>query len=154
MRFFLLDRIVTWSLGSEAVGIKNVSLSEDFFNDHFPLKPIMPGTLIIEGLAQLSGLLLEETVKKQEGLRVKALMSLIDKAKFRRPVLPGSQLRYHSRIDHVNQLGGLVLAKATVEEHLVADCQLLFSFHQFDNPCDESVRADILGAWLENAESN
>ncbi|MDR1658560.1 MAG: 3-hydroxyacyl-[acyl-carrier-protein] dehydratase FabZ [Deltaproteobacteria bacterium] len=149
MRYFLLDRIVSWSPGYEATGLKNVSLSEDFFNDHFPLKPIMPGTLIVEGLAQLSGLLLEETIK-QDGLRVKALMSLIEKAKFRRPVLPGSQLRYHSRIDQINRLGGRVLATATVEETLVADCQLLFSFHQFDNPCEESVRADILAAWLEN----
>jgi 3-hydroxyacyl-[acyl-carrier-protein] dehydratase len=151
MRYFLLDRIVSWSPGSEAVGLKNVSLSEDFFDDHFPLKPIMPGTLIIEGMAQLSGLLLEETIKKRDGLRVKALMSLIEKAKFRRPVLPGSQLKYHSRIDHMNELGGSVFAKATVEERLVADCRLLFSFHQFDNPCEEIVRADILGAWLENA---
>jgi len=66
MRFLLVDSILEWEPGVGATGVKNVSLSEDFFDDHFPLKPIMPGVLIIEGMAQLSGLLLEETMKRQD----------------------------------------------------------------------------------------
>ena len=59
MRFFLIDKIDEWNLGATAKATKNVALSEDFFDDHFPRRPVMPGVLIIEGMAQLSGLLLE-----------------------------------------------------------------------------------------------
>jgi 3-hydroxymyristoyl/3-hydroxydecanoyl-(acyl carrier protein) dehydratase/protein-S-isoprenylcysteine O-methyltransferase Ste14 len=90
MRFLLVDAILEWEPGKQAKGVKNVSLSEDFFDDHFPLKPIMPGVLIVEGMAQLSGLLLEESMKRS-GRKVKALMSMMEKAKFRYPVYPGSQ---------------------------------------------------------------
>lgn len=55
MRFLLIDRITEWEPGKRASAVKNVSLSEDFFDDHFPLKPIMPAVLMIEGMAQLSG---------------------------------------------------------------------------------------------------
>ena len=60
MRFFLIDKIKDWQVGKSAVAIKNIALSEDFFDDHFPRRPVMPGVLILEGLAQLSGLLLED----------------------------------------------------------------------------------------------
>ena len=65
MRFLLLDRITSWEPGVRASGVKNIALSEDFFDDHFPLKPIMPGVLILEGMAQLSGILIEEGVRKE-----------------------------------------------------------------------------------------
>jgi 3-hydroxyacyl-[acyl-carrier-protein] dehydratase len=65
MRFFLIDRITKWQVGITAEAIKNVALSEDFFDDHFPRRPVMPGVLIIEGMAQLSGLLLEATLKEK-----------------------------------------------------------------------------------------
>ena len=65
MRFFLIDRITKWQVGATAEAIKNIALSEDFFDDHFPRRPVMPGVLIIEGMAQLSGLLLEASLKKK-----------------------------------------------------------------------------------------
>jgi len=74
MRFLLIDRITLWEPGSRGSAVKNISLSEDFFEDHFPLKPIMPGVLILEGMAQLSGLLLEEGVRRESGRNVKALI--------------------------------------------------------------------------------
>ncbi|MDR1395795.1 MAG: beta-hydroxyacyl-ACP dehydratase [Deltaproteobacteria bacterium] len=150
MRYLLIDRITRWVPGREAEGLKNVSLSEDFFDDHFPLKPIMPGTLIIEGMAQLSGLLLEETLKG-EGLRIKALMSLVERARFRRPVYPGSQLVYHSRITQFNQLGGRTASEARADGQLAADCELLFTFHKMGGPHQESIRQALLASWLENA---
>ncbi|MDR1085876.1 MAG: 3-hydroxyacyl-ACP dehydratase FabZ [Deltaproteobacteria bacterium] len=150
MRYLLVDRIIKWVPGREAVGLKNVSLSEDFFDDHFPLKPIMPGTLIIEGMAQLSGLLLEETMK-ENGLKIKALMSLVERARFRRPVYPGAQLIYYSQVSQYNELGGRAQVRAEVEDKLAADCELLFSFHQIDNPHQEAVRRNVLAAWLEKA---
>ena len=62
MRFFLIDRITQWLVGTSAEAVKNVALSEDFFDDHFPRHPVMPGVLILEGMAQLSGLLLEASL--------------------------------------------------------------------------------------------
>jgi 3-hydroxyacyl-[acyl-carrier-protein] dehydratase len=75
MRFLLIDKITAWRPGVSGTAIKNVSLSEDFFEDHFPSKPLMPGALLVEGMAQLSGLLIEEGVKAAGGKPVKALMT-------------------------------------------------------------------------------
>jgi 3-hydroxyacyl-[acyl-carrier-protein] dehydratase len=151
MRFLLVDSILEWNPGSSATGVKNVSLSEDFFDDHFPLKPIMPGVLIIEGMAQLSGLLLEETMKRQD-IKIKALMSLVDKAKFRQPVYPGCQLHYTCTILQINEQGGKIAALASVNDLPVAECTLLFSFHNFGNPTQDSIREGILATWLTNAK--
>ena len=150
MRFLLVDSILEWEPGKRAKGVKNISLSEDFFDDHFPLKPIMPGVLIIEGMAQLSGLLLEESMK-QNGIRIKALMSMLDKAKFRQPVYPGAQLIYACEIVQMNELGGKVAASAAVEGTPVAESTLLFSFHEFGNPTQDAIREGILNTWLANA---
>lgn len=151
MRFLLVDAILEWNPGKNARGVKNVSLSEDFFDDHFPLKPIMPGVLLVEGMAQLSGLLLEESAALK-GVRVKALMSMLDKAKFRRPVYPGSQVEYACEIGQMNEFGGRVSAVARVEGEMVAECGLLFSFHAFGNPTQDAVRERILSTWLANAK--
>jgi 3-hydroxyacyl-[acyl-carrier-protein] dehydratase len=152
VRFLLLDAICEWELGCQAKGIKNVSLSEDFFDDHFPLKPIMPGVLVVEGMAQLSGLLLEESVCKQDGRKVKALMSSVEKAKFRYPIYPGMQILYDCKILQMNEFGGKISAFASVEGEVAAQCSLLFSFHQFGNPTQDAIRARILESWLANAK--
>lgn len=150
MRFLLVDSILEWEPGKRARGVKNVSLSEDFFDDHFPLKPIMPGALIIEGMAQLSGILLEESMKLS-GKKVKALMSMVDKAKFRQPVYPGDRLTYSCDILQMNDLGGKIAGAAMAGDVLAAECSLLFSFHAFGNPTQDSIRERILSTWLANA---
>jgi 3-hydroxymyristoyl/3-hydroxydecanoyl-(acyl carrier protein) dehydratase len=151
MRFLLVDAILEWEPGKQAKGIKNVSLSEDFFDDHFPLKPIMPGVLVVEGMAQISGHLLEESMKRQ-GKKVKALMSLMEKVKFRLPVYPGSQILYTCEILQMNEYGGKVSASASVAEEITAECALLFSFHEFGNPVQDAIRARVLETWLANAK--
>ena len=154
MRFLLIDRITAWEPGRRAEAIKNVALSEDFFDDHFPLKPIMPGVLMLEGMAQLSGLLIEEGVRRDTGRNVKALMSIIEKAKFRRPARPGDSLEYRARVESVNDLGG----KAQVEAHAggekIAECSLVFSFHEIHNPRLEAHRSKVLSLWLRDLESH
>ena len=148
MRFFLIDRITSWQPGRVAEAVKNVALSEDFFDDHFPLKPIMPGVLILEGMAQLAGLVLEEGVAEQAGRKVKALMSIIEKAKFRVPVKPGDSLRYRVEVVSVNELGGKVSGQAFARDKLVAECGLVFTFHKFDSPMAEECRTRLLSLWL------
>ena len=77
MRFFMIDKIRLWEIGIKAEAIKNIALSEDFFDDHFPRRPVMPGVLIIEGMAQLGGVLLEASVKQQYDENVKCLLTIL-----------------------------------------------------------------------------
>ena len=149
MRFLLIDRITQWEPGCRARAVKNVALSEDFFDDHFPLKPIMPGVLILEGMAQLSGLLMEEGVREETDRNAKALMSMVEKAKFRRPAYPGDTIEYAAEIESVNELGGRARVEARVGDRPIADCVLIFSFHEIDNPRLEARRTEVLSLWLQ-----
>ena len=88
--FLLVDRIVEWDPGKRIVGIKNVTINEPFFQGHFPGHPIMPGVLIVEALAQTGGIL---ALKEMGGGKRIAYFTGIDNCKFRRPVVPGDQLR-------------------------------------------------------------
>jgi len=136
--------------------MKNVALSEDFLlMNHFPLKPIMPAVLIIEGMAQLSGLLLEEGVRKETGRNLKALMSIIEKAKFRRPVYPGDTLIYRAEVDSINEVGGRDPCggpSGMVNWLPNADWSLLFM--KMNNPHLESRRSEILSLWMKGLKSH
>ena len=90
--FLLVDRIVEMDPGKRIVGIKNVTINEPFFQGHFPGHPVMPGVLLIEAMAQVGGLLLMGAVENPED-KVVYFMSL-DNVKFRRPVVPGDQVRF------------------------------------------------------------
>jgi 3-hydroxymyristoyl/3-hydroxydecanoyl-(acyl carrier protein) dehydratase len=148
VRFLLIDRITSWEPGSRGTAVKNVALSEDFFDDHFPSKPIMPGVLLIEGMAQLSGLLLEEGVRKDTGKNIKALMSIVERAKFRRPTYPGDTLEYEAQCVSVNEIGGRAKVQARIRGELVAECTLTFSFHEIHNEKLEARRAEVLALWM------
>lgn len=89
--FLLVDRVIELSVNERAVGLKNVTCNEPFFQGHFPGRPIMPGVLLLEALAQLGGILAIRSSEAQ-GAPVVYLTG-IDKAKFRKPVIPGDQLR-------------------------------------------------------------
>lgn len=90
--FLLVDRIVALDPGKRIVGLKNVSINEHFFQGHFPSRPIMPGVLIVESLAQTGGILALLSTPEHLGNPSIYLMSL-DKVRFRQPVVPGDQLR-------------------------------------------------------------
>lgn len=92
--FLLLDRVVDVVLNESAVGVKNVSVNESFFAGHFPNHPVMPGVLIIESMAQTAAVLVVESLGPDAAGKVVYFMS-IENAKFRRPVVPGDQLRIH-----------------------------------------------------------
>ena len=92
--FLMLDRVVDLVLGESAIGIKNVSANENFFQGHFPGHPVMPGVLIVEAMAQTAAILVGETLGEDAKGRLVYFMS-IEGAKFRRPVVPGDQLRIH-----------------------------------------------------------
>jgi len=92
--FLLVDRMVDMVLGESAIGIKNVTINENFFQGHFPAHPVMPGVLIIEAMAQTAAVLVVETLGPSAQGKLVYFMS-IENAKFRRPVGPGDQLRIH-----------------------------------------------------------
>jgi len=94
--FLLVDRIIDLQPGQSIVGIKNVSFNEPFFQGHFPGQPIMPGVLIVEAMAQVAGVLAFRSGMEGNG-KVVYFMS-IEKAKFRRPVVPGDQLRLEIKV--------------------------------------------------------
>jgi 3-hydroxyacyl-[acyl-carrier-protein] dehydratase len=92
--FLMIDRVVDLVTNQSAIGIKNVSVNESFFQGHFPNHPVMPGVLIIEAMAQTAAILVVETLGPDAAGRVVYFMS-VEGAKFRRPVVPGDQLRIH-----------------------------------------------------------
>jgi len=94
--FLMIDRIIDLELGEFAIGLKNVTINEPFFIGHFPGKPVMPGVLIIEAMAQTAAILVVNTLGKEAEGKLVYFMS-IDEAKFRKVVMPGDAL--HVRVD-------------------------------------------------------
>jgi len=92
--FLMIDRMVDVILDQSAVGVKNVTANENFFQGHFPAHPVMPGVLIIEAMAQTAAVLVVETLGPAAAGKLVYFMT-IEGAKFRRPVVPGDQLRIH-----------------------------------------------------------
>jgi 3-hydroxyacyl-[acyl-carrier-protein] dehydratase len=122
--FLFVDRIIELEEGKRIVGIKNVTINEPFFQGHFPGEPVMPGVLIIEALGQTAGVLAYgATGKEAEGKGV-YLMS-INRVKFRRPVLPGDQLRLE--LDVVKHRGMIwaFQGKAFVGDQVVAEAEIM-----------------------------
>ena len=122
--FLLVDRITNVKEGEEVEGYLNISITNQVFQGHFPGHPIYPGVLIIEGMAQ-TGAILPFTVMSKEELNDKVVYFMsIDKAKFRKPVLPGDRLVYRVKtIKHRGKIWQLD-AKAYVDDELVAEAEL------------------------------
>jgi 3-hydroxyacyl-[acyl-carrier-protein] dehydratase len=123
--FLLIDRVVEFESGVRLVATKNVTINEPFFPGHFPGHPVMPGVLIIEALAQASGVLtqLSEGGPRRDG-RVYYLVR-VDKARFSRIVVPGDQLRLEVRQKRMISRMGLYACSATVDGDEVASAEIL-----------------------------
>jgi 3-hydroxyacyl-[acyl-carrier-protein] dehydratase len=121
--FLLIDRIDDMDGDNTAVGMKNVTFNEPFFQGHFPDFPVMPGVLIIEGLAQTAGALCVHSLGEDYKPQVVYFMG-IDKAKFRRPVRPGDTIRYHVRKIRSRGRAWRFFGEAKVDGQVVAEAEI------------------------------
>lgn len=122
--FLFVDKIIEMEEDKRIVGIKNVTINDQFFVGHFPERPVMPGVLIIEAMAQTAGVLM---LKKKENMGKLAYLMSIDKVKLRRPIVPGDQLRLEVEVSKLRKRAGKVKTWALVEGQLVAEAELVFS---------------------------
>ncbi len=122
--FLLVDRIIELERHKRIVGIKNVTINEEFFQGHFPSRPVMPGVLIVEALAQVAGVMMLREPENQNKL---AFFMGIDGAKFRKPVVPGDQLRLEVDIVRWKTRAGKVRGQALVDGKVVCEAGLTFS---------------------------
>jgi 3-hydroxyacyl-[acyl-carrier-protein] dehydratase len=120
--FLLVDRILDWVANEKIIGLKNVTFNEPFFPGHFPGKPVMPGVLIIESMAQVGGLLAYKSLPRLQGKLI--FFMAVDKVKFRRPVVPGDQLILELTALRSGQRVWKMQGKALVKDTLVAEAEL------------------------------
>lgn len=123
--FLLVDKIIELDEGKRAVGIKNVTINENFFNGHFPDYPVMPGVLIVEALAQVSAVAMLSKEGNQGRL---GLLAGIDKCRFKKQVKPGDQLRLEVDINRLKGSVGKGNGIATVDGEVVCELELIFAF--------------------------
>ena len=125
--FLLVDRILEFEPAKKIVGIKNVTFNEPFFPGHFPSKPIMPGVLILEAMAQTGGVL---AFKSFPGMKGTVFFTGIDNARFRKPVIPGDQLRLVAEVVKHRREIWIFEAKAYVEDDVVAEARIMAMLKQ------------------------
>ncbi len=120
----LVDRVIQLETGKSLTAIKNVTINEPFFNGHFPGQPIMPGVLIIEAMAQATGLLGFRTMGEEPQAELLYILTGVDKVKFKQQVVPGDQLELHAEL--LRQRGQLWIFKteARVDGKVVASAEI------------------------------
>lgn len=128
--FLLIDKVVEVRPDNDAVGIKNVTINEPFFVGHFPHLPVMPGVLQIEALAQAAGILSFQTMGRVSDDRSVYYFVGIDSARFKRPVVPGDQLRLEVEIVRVARSIWKYRGRATVEGQVAAEAELMCTLRE------------------------
>lgn len=123
--FLLIDRVIEFRQGESLLGIKNVTYNEPFFQGHFPQRPVMPGVLILEALAQATGLLAFRSAGRERNNNSLYYFVGIDKARFKRPVGPGDQLVLDVRLTRTKRGIWMFTSEARVDEKVVASAEIM-----------------------------
>jgi 3-hydroxyacyl-[acyl-carrier-protein] dehydratase len=151
MRYLLLDRILTLRPPESATAIKCVSLSDDVFVDHFPGHPVMPGALLIEALAQLGGVLVEATQREKGRDDLHAILTMVDRARFRQMVRPGDRVELEALGMANSEDGGKIRGVAMVDGKLAVEAELTFALMPISNPRLIERRREVLQTWLSGS---
>lgn len=130
----LVDRVLDWESGKIIRAVKNVTINEEFFNGHFPNKPVMPGVLMIEALAQTSALLAFLTMGQKPDENAVVYFLGIDNARFKRPVVPGDQLMMHVEIVRHSRGIWKFRTQATVDSQLAVEAELMCTMRSIADP--------------------
>ena len=125
--FLLVDRVIELVPGDRITALKNVTINEPFFTGHFPGRPVMPGVLIIEAMAQAGGLLAIESNPADKRGQLIYFMGM-DKVRFRKPVVPGDQLIFETKILKMRSKVAKMSGTASVDNQLAAEAELMASF--------------------------
>jgi len=152
MRFHLVDRVEEICYGKYIIGVKCITLADDVFNEHFPGYPIFPGSLIMEGLAQLGGSFFEIIMNHKEIPLKRAVLTIINRLKFRKPSGPGDKLYYRADILTMRDDYGVAKLKAELEGELCADGEFTYSFLDIQNEVLQQSREDIYKICMRNAK--
>jgi 3-hydroxyacyl-[acyl-carrier-protein] dehydratase len=136
--FLLVDRVVELEKGKSIVALKNVTINEPFFVGHFPHLPVMPGVLIIEALAQAAGILSFQTMDRVSDSNSVYYFVGIDRARFKRPVVPGDQLRLEVKIGRVSRSIWKFSGVALVDGAVAAEADLMCTLREI-NPSGQST---------------
>ncbi|HWR73321.1 MAG TPA: hypothetical protein VN604_09130 [Nitrospirota bacterium] len=148
----MIDRIETICHEKYITAAKCISLSDDVFNEHFPGYPIFPGSLILEGLAQLGGSFFEMTMKER-GLPVKrAVLTIVRQFKMRRPAGPGDRLLYRAEILSMQDDYGAANVRATLDADICAEGELMFHFVTLPNEKIRQSREELYGIVTKNVK--
>jgi len=128
--FLLLDRVLELELDKRILALKNVSFNEPFFMGHFPHLPVMPGVLVLEAMAQAAGVLSFATMGRRSDADSVFYFAGIDEARFKRPVVPGDQLKLEVGIMRKSRMLWKFKGLATVEGQVVAEAQLMCALRE------------------------
>lgn len=154
MRFYLIDKVTQIVPGELARGIKNISLSDDVFDEHFPGIPVFPGCFLVESMAQLGGFLAEVTHNTSDTIVRRAVLAQIEKAKFREPVRPGDQIEVtatlESRLNDSYQITGV----GNVNGKKVVDARMTFLMWEVDLEQIHQSRRELYKIWTRGMELN
>ena len=134
MRWFWIDRFTEFRSGHSATALKSVSLSEDYLHDHFPAYPVMPASLILEGLAQTAGLLIGE----HSGFTQRVILAKVSRVQFRFLALPGDTLTYRATIIDINEDGAMAKTTSHVGDRLQGEADIFFA-HIKDDVAGEDL---------------
>ncbi len=152
MRFHLIDRIEEISYGKYITAVKCITLADDVFNEHFPGYPVFPGSLVLEGLAQLGGSFFELMMKHLNLSGKRSILSIVKQFKFRRPALPGDRLLYRADMVTMHEEYGVVKVKAKIDGEVCAEGELTFTFMDIPDETLHQSRLELYKICMKNTK--
>jgi 3-hydroxyacyl-[acyl-carrier-protein] dehydratase len=151
MRFYLVDRVEEVCYDRYITGVKCVTLADEVFNEHFPGYPIYPGSLIMEGMAQLAGSFFELIMKERELPMRQSILSIVNRLKFKKPAEPGDRLFYRAEVVVMREEYGVARVFAEIDGAACAEGELTFVFIDINSERIRDSRREIYDICMKNA---